>query len=173
MCCLWSPSSVPDHTCKHTTNLVCADNITYRKFSCNNMESFKLAISQLTWEKVLGSHDVVEAYKLFLADFHSAIDFAFPLIKSKPTKRSNHPCKPWFSEDLKKSSCKKNKLYRKALSNPTPLNIEKYKTYKNKFTSILRNTKKKFYSEKFMQASNDSKSTWNLINDLLNRKNHP
>ena len=35
---------------------------------------------------------------------------------------------------------------------------------------LIRIAKKRHYSERFSQAQNDTKSTWNTVNDLLGRK---
>ena len=35
---------------------------------------------------------------------------------------------------------------------------------------LIRRAKNRYYSERFSQARNDTKSTWNTINDLLGRK---
>jgi hypothetical protein len=55
------------------------------------------------------------------------------------------------------------------ISNPSLLKVETSKKCKNHFTALVRKTKKKKYSGKFTQASNNIKTTWNLINHLLNR----
>jgi len=69
-----------------------------------------------------------------------------------------------------KSSIKKNKLYRKFLQYPTPHNCDTYKQYKNKFTHILRIAKKNYYSYQLKESASNIKSTWNIINELLNNK---
>lgn len=51
--------------------------------------------------------------------------------------------KPWFTPDLKKMSLEKNKLHKKYILNPTPLNLKECKTYKNKCVYILHLTKKR------------------------------
>ncbi len=81
--------------------------------------------------------------------------------------------KPWISDELKKLSRKKNKLYRRSILNPSSINAETYKKCKNQFTSLVRKAKKAYYSNTFAQASKNIKTTWHLINHLLNRTKSP
>ena len=81
--------------------------------------------------------------------------------------------KPWFTSGLKKSSIVKNKLYKKFILSPTPLNLKEYKIYKNKYVHILRKAKKTYFSKKFEESKNNIKSTWITINQLLNKKKKP
>lgn len=78
--------------------------------------------------------------------------------------------KPWFTVDLLKLLRKKNKLYRKYISNPTPLIHGVYKSYRNKYIHSIRSAKKKYFSEKFKRCSKDIKTTWKVINQLLQRE---
>lgn len=53
------------------------------------------------------------------------------------------------------------------------MNTETYKKCKNQFTALVRKAKKTYYSNQFTQASNNIKTTWHLINHLLNRTKSP
>ena len=75
-----------------------------------------------------------------------------------------------FTPGLQKSSKEKNRLYKKFLKNPTPLNQMSYKAYKNKFTHLLRSAKKPYFADKFKESSKNIKETWSIINQLLHKK---
>ena len=98
-----------------------------------------------------------------------AHDRYFPIknYKSSCSKRSNNQ---WIFTGLKKSSKRKETLYKKFLQNPTQQNEQDYKRYRNKLNHLIRIAKKSYYSERFSQARNNTKSTWNTINYLLGRK---
>ena len=87
--------------------------------------------------------------------------------KSKNTKRDN---KLWISRGLIKSSKTKEKLYKKFIKNPTKSNEQIYKKYCNKLNHLIRIAKKNCYCKKFSLAQNDIKSTWNTINQLLDKQ---
>ena len=51
---------------------------------------------------------------------------------------------------------------------------KKYKTYKNKLTSILRITEKNYYSSMLEKQKANVKETWKILNKVINkRKNKP
>lgn len=143
----------------------------HRRFTKHNIDTFKSMISGVSWNGILKSHDVNEAYQLFQKLFISVFNTCFPLISPKPN--NNSKSKPWFNKDCRKMITRKNQLYKKSITSPTPLNVETYKKYKNKFIISLRKAKKKYFSNKFTEALNDIKTTWGIINQLLNRKKAP
>ena len=49
--------------------------------------------------------------------------------------------------------------------------VSKYKHYRNVLTSVLRNARKMHYSNLFLENKGNSKKTWSIINDVLNRSN--
>ena len=51
---------------------------------------------------------------------------------------------------MKESIKLKNKLYGISLKHPTFYNINKYKTYKNKLTSILKQEEKLYYQSQIL-----------------------
>jgi len=143
------------------------DKPSYRTFSEVNIDRFKSMIEHTAWDNIYIQHDAELAYQLFFQTFNSIFQECFPLVKYKG---KTNKTKPWFSSGLLKSSIKKNKLYRKFLQNPTPHNCDTYKQYKNKFTHILRIAKKNYYSYQLKESARNIKSTWNIINELLNNK---
>ncbi len=64
----------------------------------------------------------------------------------------------------------KNKLTRKYISLPTPLNLATYKSYKNKYNYLFKASKKRFYNDLFPKSESNIKATWKIINQLLQRK---
>lgn len=144
-----------------------ANKPSYRTFSEMNIDRFKSMIEHTTWDNIYIQHDAELAYQLFFQTFNSIFHECFPLVKYKG---KSNKTKPWFSSGLLKSSIKKNKLYRKFLKNPTPYNCDTYKQYKNKFTHLLRIAKKNYYSYQLKESASNIKSTWNIINELFNKK---
>ena len=67
---------------------------------------------------------------------------------------------------------KKKCSYIKFLKNGQ--NEQNYTKYKNKLSSILRFSKKDYYSRLLTMYYNNNKQTWKIINDTINhRKNVP
>ena len=122
----------------------------------------------MIWDDVYTHDDAEQVYQSFFISFNTVFNKCFPLV-SNQTKKNSSTRKPWFTPSLRKSLLAKNRLYKKCISNPSPLNTDNYKTYRNKYNHLIRNAKKKYFSDKFEEASNNTKSTWRVINQLLNR----
>ena len=61
-------------------------------------------------------------------------------------KKKNFVYKPWITLGLQKSIKKKNILYKNFLKSPSLTNEAKFKKYKNNLTSLLRTSKKMYFS---------------------------
>ena len=70
---------------------------------------------------------------------------------------------------------KKEKLYKTNIKNPSDANTRKYKAYRNKLNTLIRTTEKKYYEEKFMEATDAMKKTWWIIKNIIsrNKQNSP
>ena len=64
----------------------------------------------------------------------------------------------------------KNVLYKKCLRSRTLTAEQKYKLYKNKLTTILIFAEKSYYSSLLVANRGDAKSTWNVLNTVINKK---
>ena len=77
---------------------------------------------------------------------------------------------PWITKGLLKSVRKKNLLYKRFLAKPTSYRENLYNSYKNKLTHSLRVAKRLYYNKKLYEYKSNAKSTWKLLNDLINKK---
>ena len=109
-----------------------------------------------------------------LDNFIDIFDNFFPKsVKVKVKFKSDQS--PWITEDIVKSSKKKQRLYEKFLKNRTLQNEETYKTYKNLFETIKKRSKKKFArkncrSLKVMGKNMEcyERDTWKVHHKILN-----
>ena len=140
-----------------------------RKITHKSLESFSSKLQSCNWQSVLSKNDPTESYTAFYKEFFQLYNKTFPInnCKSKNSKRSNNQ---WISQGLKKSSKRKEALYKNFIKKPTQINERDYKRYRNKLNHLIRIAKKNYYSKRFSQAQNDIKSTWNTINELLGKK---
>jgi hypothetical protein len=65
----------------------------------------------------------------------------------------------------------KNKLHAKAVSEPTFININRYKVYKTVYSRTIRAAKKLYIANKITEKANNPKKTWQTLNELLGKKN--
>ena len=54
-------------------------------------------------------------------------------------------------------------------TNPSVININKYKRYRNKLTSVIRLARKTYYSNELNKNKNNTNSVWKLINTLIGK----
>ena len=105
-------------------------------------------------------------YDNFLQQFKDNYEECFPL-KSFCCK--NRYKNPWLTKDLIKLCHKKSQLYKRNLKNPTSYRKEVYTKFRNCVTIKLRQAKRNYFNGKFDAVKDNIKSTWKLINNLLNK----
>jgi hypothetical protein len=133
-----------------------------------NVINFLDQLRNTNWENLDEYNNSVNAYGSFLHKYTALFNECFPL---KHIKASKHCLtKPWISKCLLKSIRKKNRLYRKFLKFPTSQNEINYKQYRNNLSSLLRTAKRLHYEEKLSLAKTNVKKTWQVLNEILQRR---
>ena len=112
--------------------------------------------------------DPDEAYNNFIEEYSRIYIACFPL-KVLKGKQVSKFFSPWLSPGLLKS-VNKNILHKNLVTSPSTSSETKYKAYKNKLTHLIRIAKRKYYDSKFENARNDLKTTWKLLNEVINKR---
>jgi len=89
--------------------------------------------------------------------------------KSYTPCRRKTPIKPWITPGLLCSINTKNKLYKKLLRNASIANENSYKRYRNILVYLIRDAKKSYIKQSLEESRNDSKQTWQVLNNLMNK----
>ena len=139
----------------------------FRNESPNNIESFKSDLAIEEWLDVFHESNSNIAYTNFNKKLQTYYEKNFPLISPVKKKKAKMP---WITKALLRSIHTRNKLYKAYLKNPSIQNKNKYKTYRNRLTNIIRASRKSFYSEKLNKVKSNMKTTWEIINDLIGKK---
>ena len=132
------------------------------------MRKFNKNVSNTNWASFL-DEDPNTAYNNFIDEYSRVYNACFPL-KVIKGKLLNNCSSPWITPGLLKSINKKNRLYEKFIRSPSLSNERKYKTYKNKLNHLIRTAKRKYYDTKFESAKNDLRTTWKLLNEVINKR---
>ncbi len=103
-------------------------------------------------------------------NFQNIYDKHCPIKKSLVKGKDSNKELSWMTKGLQKSCQKKKILYKQFLQLRTNESEHKYKLYKNKLTTIIRQQKKKFYSEKLESSKNNIQKTWEVINHIIRNK---
>ena len=111
-----------------------------------------------------------------LATFNSILDLHAPLKKISKQKLKFRN-KPWITLGLQKSISIKNHLLTKyiklkdvTLKNEAQI---KYKQYRNLLSTLMKESKKSYFTNYFQNNLNDLKSTWKGIKNLISLKELP
>ena len=127
-------------------------------------------LSTSDWNVTAAQNNVHDVYDNFLDHILKLYDKHFPL---KEVKCRYNRCKsPWLSAGIYNSIRRKNFLYKKFLKNTTLQNKSTYTLYKNKLNSLIRTSKKRYFSSQFETRKGNVKGTWNVINSVLNKGKH-
>ena len=111
----------------------------------------------------------VECYKWIIYTFHTIVNNGFntffPEIISTVTYKNRYPR---LTNALRKSITVNNNLSALLVFEPENVSIKKkqYKSYKNKFTSLLRNAELAYYSNKLEINKSDNSKSWKVIREI-------
>ena len=143
-------------------------NVKKRIINEKTLLSLSNNLAKECWDNVFRSADVDTAYGEFMTTFSKQYNICCPMktVRNSFTRRD----KPWITNGLKNACHKKNRLYKQFLCSRSHTCEEKYKTYKNKLTSILRTAEKEYYSKLLTDAKGNIKSTWKILNTIINKK---
>ena len=85
--------------------------------------------------------------------------------------------KPWFTNGLRNACIKRKRLYKDYIKNRTLDAQVKYKSYRNKLTSILRKSEKQYYNQLLIEQKGNVKNIWKILNTIIrkpkNSHNYP
>ena len=162
-----------------TTTVSCRDNTHFvkrsRLFNKIRVQNFSNDIKLVNWDLVLNSVSADDAYNHFITDFTKVYNNHFPFKSSRISKsvKRKIPRKPWITTAIVKSIHRKEKLYKKYVSNPSEDRKAVYITYRNKLTTLIRNSKRNYYADKLNELKHNAKQTWKVLNNILGRNNKP
>ena len=72
--------------------------------------------------------------------------------ETKKEIKTKNLLSPWLTKGLRKSSIRKQKLYEKFLKKRNLGNEMAYKSYKNLFEKLKKNSKRSYYQDKLKNA---------------------
>ena len=121
-----------------------------------------------SWQEVYNEKDINNAYEKFIDSLTYYYNKNIPLIKQR--KHKNKIKNPWITQGIFNSIQTRNKLYKSYLRNPTEENGHNYKRYRNLLSNLIRISKKLHYAKELDSVKGDSKLTWKIINDVINKK---
>ena len=162
-------SDISDHFSQFCVIQSLKDGLTlpsYRKmrdFSRFSENKFMNELRQIRWNIIIEKHhkNVNKLFLSFYNKLNKLVNKHAP--RRNVTKRDiKNFSKPWITTGIKKSIKEKNEFLNQA-------KYAEYKYYRNKISTLIRVSKKKYYFEYFELNIKNMKNTWDGINDLINR----
>ena len=138
--------------------------IQFRDLSNRNKQNFTIKLTEVDWNELLDDiSDVNAQTKKYMDCIDKIYNDCFP-VKSKilGTKRLSSP---WITNALLKSIQNKHRLYKRVKMND--YDMQRYNQYSNMLKQLIRNSKSKYYKEKFDSHMNDVRQTWNVLNSVI------
>ena len=112
--------------------------------------------------KNFNNFNIDERFEIFSNIIHKNYYKCFPIKKKTLSyKRITHP---WITENLKQCLDEKYRLRRISYANPEVKS--RFKAYSDILQATIQRAKRDYFLNKFESMKNDSKKTWNFINQL-------
>jgi hypothetical protein len=139
-----------------------------RLVTVNNMTNLRDSLKNLQWNEVLVTDNVNVCYDEFWSIFKTLYDLHIPVVSSR-FNRNYHKISSFMTSGLLTSRRTKIELLKKSVVDPTFLNCETYKNYRNLYNKLVRIAKKNHTHEKLEQNKKNPKKTWEILNEITGK----
>jgi len=140
-----------------------------RSFNLTNLNNFKLALSSLSWESTTSKQNVNECMDAFYDEFLTLFNLHFPILTKKFNK-NYHKINDFMTIGLLISRKSKIKLQKKSILEPTIENLNKYKSYRNIFNTLMRKSKIAYFENNLNLHEKNPKKTWEILKEVMGKK---
>jgi Reverse transcriptase (RNA-dependent DNA polymerase) len=167
----WLTFLVPNvnKRCKKSTR---NNNVKKRSVTTRNLTNLQNSLKNLHWNDVLATDNVNDCYDVFWNTFSTLYDLHLPLVSVR-LNRNVHKVRNFMSKGLLISRRTKIGLLKKSLTEPTDLNVQRYKLYRNMYNKLIRIAKKNDTQERLEKNKKNPKKTWDILKELTgNSKNN-
>ena len=141
-----------------------------RSYKNFNHDEFKNELRNIRWPDLFYEKSCEEQISIFLAQTNRLLDEMAP-VRKLTKKEINLRQTPWLTNGILKSMKSRDKLHSKFLKAKDPITKERrfieFKRSRNLINSLVRNSKKNYYNEFFIEYSNNAKKTWEGIRDII------
>lgn len=137
-----------------------------RTLNDSNINIFNQRLSAENWDSMYTiDDDVDECFNRFHDKFTDLYNTCFPIKHVR--KKQKAILKPWITPGILKSINKKHRLYKLSLIKRNDVAVNKYKTYKNKLTKIIKCSQHQYYLDRFENCKYNIQHTWREIKNIL------
>jgi len=149
-----------------TTPLIRSPLLYTRVINDYLVQKFTTALIQENWVKIFSNHNINTIFNCF-SDIYLKIFQSCFLSK---LKRNPFNPKPWLTQGIKTSCYNKRKLYQLSkLKKDRYFNLY-FNRYSKLLKSIIKTSKRKYYDYIISNSTNKTKSTWDIVRKLTNKR---
>ena len=164
------PTTITDHfsVCLIIENINVVNSVSQeveiRTFTDSHKHIFKECLNSL--KLVITPGNKYSIFDTYYGQLFHAYNIAFPLTKRTVRGKKSTP---WMTDKLRECIVKKAKMYKLFLKGR--ITRYSYTSYRNKLTNLIRKVKSLYYVKLFLENAGNSRKTWEILNNVLNRKN--
>lgn len=144
------------------------NHISFRNFKHFDTANFRSDIQHQQWDMADHNNNPDDMWSQWRKLFSAVCDKHAPL----KTKRTRALRSPWINSEIKKRMRQRDRLKAKAIKTKDPKLWDAFKKARNQVNNEVKETKKAYYNNSFHVNSNNSKKTWQAINELTGRKSN-
>lgn len=138
-----------------------------RALNEQNLNNFIFHIKNCDFHDVYENDDADSCFKALISTIQHIFEFCCPL--RKLTNNGNNQTKYWLTPEIVLAKKQLMNLYWLQSNLKTSDTINLYKKAKSTYTSMLRESKRKFYNELIISSDNKSRTVWSMVNTLTGR----
>ena len=140
--------------------------IRYRLINERTQRTFNSYLNFFNINEVLNEYSAEPAFTKFMSIFQNSYERSFPIkIKVISHKDESHP---WITESHLNAMKERDKLCK--LAKKKKIDKKTYTDFRNKLNKILRVSKFEYYCQQFEFHKNNTKKTWDVINNVIKPK---
>ncbi|VEN50016.1 unnamed protein product, partial [Callosobruchus maculatus] len=118
------------------------------------------------WNNIYSESDTQKATDNFYTKLQKCIEEATSSVKITNRTRK---IKPWMTAGILTSIRKRDQLKQNLKGNHNDLLLRQtYTYYRNNVTKLIKTSKNDYYSQKFIEAGNNYRKSWDVINEITN-----
>ena len=144
------------------------ENEIIRNLSDKNRENFREELLLYNWDPILSDNNPKSAFDSFAKVIKEKYDYCFPYIELRKNRRK-FPDKPWMTKDLLIHRIRKDDALKDRVKEPSDENKFKFKDISKAYNKNIRKAKDDYYEGKFEEHVSNSKKTWSLINEVIQK----
>ena len=137
-----------------------------RKFTNKNIYKLYKQFKKIDWNSTLNTDSVLLDFSCFFALVKDIFDSCFLQKKIKITYSNKNP---WITKVLKDEIKQREKLFIKSKRNPSQMNIQIYKEFKNKNLTNQRIAERNYFQKQFDLQDCNMGKTFKVIRTLLDK----